>query len=75
MLDFSIAADTPEEEHGKIKWWESKGIEVAQHEPTGKKETYPAKIEKIVLPDGLIQKIYDEQTYLKLSLKAINLPT
>jgi len=33
VLKFDMRSDTPEETHGKIKWYENLGIEVALHKP------------------------------------------
>ena len=37
VLKFNMRSDTPEEAHGKIKWYESLGIEVALHKPDDKR--------------------------------------
>ena len=47
VLKFNMRSDTPEEEHGKIKWYEKLGIEVALHKPK-KPRTSPDSDSSIV---------------------------
>ena len=68
VLKFNMRSDTPEEEHGKIRWYESLGIEVALHKPDDKRAPRDTGSSIVAISDelkGTLRMKPDEPEKLK----------